>query len=258
MPMTVLSYNIQDGGVGRLPLLAAVIARRQPDAVALLEATSRDNAASLARALGMHLTFGEANGVYHIAWLSRRPPTRATNHRLPSLAKTLLEIEIAADGATLRLFATHLASRHDATTPAEEIALILAVLRPLAGQPHALVGDLNALRSGDPIGTPPPAVEKRGEAVAGAPRPTIQRLIDAGYVDCYRARHPRANGYTYPAHAPWLRLDYIYAAPPLAPCLRACAVVAGADTARASDHLPIWATFGSPAARPQQAATPPL
>ena len=239
----VLSYNIWMGGEDRLPAIAAVIRDQQPDAVALLEANNRGNAETLARELGMELVFGEANCASHIAWLSRWPIRRAMNHRHPLLAKTLLEIEVNRAGAPLRLFATHLASRHEPPEPADEIPVILGVLAPLADQPHLLAGDFNALRPGDPVGDPPPGVTKRGDAVEGAPRQAIRQLVDAGYVDCYRALHPREPGYTYPSDAPWLRLDYVFASARLAGRLSACDVVTGAAAARASDHFPLWATF---------------
>jgi exodeoxyribonuclease III len=111
MVLKVLSYNIRDGGNDRLPGIAAIIRTQQPDAVALLEATSRANALTLAQNLKMQLAFGEANNGIHVAWLSRLPIQRERNHRLAALAKTLLEIEVAWEGAPLRLFATHLASR---------------------------------------------------------------------------------------------------------------------------------------------------
>lgn len=241
--MKVLSYNICEGGTDRLPAIAAVIQRQQPDAVALLEANSHAGAVALAHDLGMHLAFGEANCGYHVAWLSRSPIRRHTNHRHPALAKTLLEIELEWKGTPLHLFATHLASRHEPPEPVDEIRVILDLLVPLAVRSHLLVGDFNALRPGDPTGEPPAGVIKRGEATAGAARLAIGRLVDAGYVDCYRALHPRAPGYTYPAGAPWLRLDYIFASPPLAVHLAECDIVTGAATARASDHLPVWATF---------------
>ncbi len=98
MVLKVLSYNICEGGAGRLPEIAAVIRGQQPDTVALLEANSRANAAALARDLGMHLAFGEANCACHIAWLSRLPIRRWANHRRAALAKTLLEIEVAPGG----------------------------------------------------------------------------------------------------------------------------------------------------------------
>lgn len=241
--MKVLSYNIREGGDGRLPNIAGIIRRQQPDAVALLEANSRTNAESLARELGMQLAFGEANCAYHVAWLSRPPIRRWENHRHAALAKTLLEIEVAWEGAPLRLFATHLASRHEPPEPVDEIPVILGLLGPLAAQPHLLAGDFNALRPGDPVGEPPPGVMKRGEARESAPRPALGHLVEAGYVDCYRARHPRAPGYTYPSDTPWLRLDYVFASPPLAARLAACDVVTGAAAAQASDHFPLRAAF---------------
>lgn len=242
MAFTVSSYNIREGGDGRLPLIAGVIRGRQPDVVALLEANSRANAEALAHDLGMHLAYGEANNLFAVAWLSRLPPQRVENHRLAVLSKTLLEVEVSWEGNPLHLFATHLASRHDASRPEEEVSAILDILRPHAGQPHLLAGDLNALRPGDSVGSPPVGVELRGEARPGAPRRAIGLLVDAGYTDCYRVLW-EAPGYTYPSDTPWLRLDYIFASPRLAPRLVACDVLAGGGARRASDHLPLWAEF---------------
>ena len=241
--LKVLSYNICEGGDDRLPIIAAIIRKQQPDAVALLEANSRANALTLAQELEMQLVFGEANNACHVAWLSRLPIQRTENHRLAVLAKTLLEIEVVWEGAPLRLFATHLASRWDGRQPVDEVPAILDVLRPLADQPHLLVGDLNALRPGDPVGTPPQGEEKRGDALSGAPRRAIRLILDAGYVDCYRRLHPQAPGYTYPSDDPWLRLDYIFAAPQMATRLYACDIVMGEDAELASDHFPVWAEF---------------
>lgn len=241
--MRVLTYNIWNGGEERLDDITAVLAGADPDAVALVEATSRTNAGELARRLGMELVFGEANLGYHVAWLSRLPVRSARNHRPALLAKTLLEIEVASDGASVRLFATHLASRHDPRPPAEEMPAVLDVLKAVGAAPHVLVGDFNALAVDDAIGEPPPGVEKRGEAVDGVPRLAIAPLVEAGYVDCYRALHPDEPGYTYLAWAPWLRLDYVFASPALAGRLLECDVVRGDLAARASDHLPVRAEF---------------
>ena len=260
MTLKVLSYNIREGGGDRLPAIEAVIRNEQADAMALLEANDQAGAETLARRLGMQIAFGEANSAFHIAWLTRLSVVRWKNHRLAALAKTLLEIEVGWEGAegtegsqgvggpALHLFATHLASRHDYQQPPDEVRAILDVLRPLrlAGQPHLLVGDFNALGPGDPVGDLPPGVEKRGEAVDGAPRPAIRLILEAGYVDCYRTLHPREPGYTYPTGPPgaaWLRLDYIFASPLLAARLSACDVVTEGEAYRASDHFPVWAQF---------------
>ena len=234
--MRILAYNIWNGGADRLGAIADVIRGERPDAVALVETTA-DSASALADELGLQLVFGKSNSIFdvHVAWLSRRPAGRVRNHRLAALAKTLLEVEV--DG--LELFVAHLASRHEehAHPRDRELGEILRVLGRVAG-PHLLVGDFNALRPGDPVGAPPPGVEPRGDALPGAPRTVLAPLMAAGYVDCYRSLHDDP-GYTYPADAPWLRLDYAFASRELAPRLAACDVVRGDLAARASDHLPL-------------------
>lgn len=241
MPLKVLSYNIWDGGGGRIPTIAAIIRAENPDAVTLIEARDLAAAEQLARDLGMALVLGEVENGYHVVWLSRLPIRGAANHRSPLLAKTLLEIEVQSGDEVVSLFATHLGSRHDVPKPVGEIPVILDVMRRQAGRPHLLVGDFNALRQDDAIGSPPPGVVKRGEAVDGTPRPALLPLLAAGYLDAYRALHPDEPGYTYLADAPWLRLDYIFLSPGLAGRLVACDVVTGPMAARASDHLPLWA-----------------
>jgi endonuclease/exonuclease/phosphatase family metal-dependent hydrolase len=165
----------------------------------------------------------------------------------------VLEIEVTADGEPVILFATHLGSRWDIPQPVDEIPIVLDILRGAGERPHLLAGDFNALRPGDPVGAPPDGVEKRGDAVDGAARPALRPLLAAGYRDCYRAMHNDSPGFTYPADRPWLRLDYIFASPVMAHNLIACDVVRGTAAARASDHLPVRATFRLPSAAPRSA-----
>ncbi len=247
MSFKVLSYNILEGGDDRLSGIAAIIRQQQPDCAALLEANRYANASMLADELGMNLAFGQANNAFHIAWLSRLPIQQQVNHRLARLAKTLLEVVVIWEGTPLHLFATHLGSRHDKHQPLTEVPALLDVLRPLVETPHLLVGDFNALHPDDPVGSPPQGEAKRGEAVRGAPRQAIRFLLEAGYIDCYRSCHPQTHGFTYPSLAPWLRLDYIFAAPSVASRLVACDIVRGSAVEQASDHAPIWAEFRSAA-----------
>ena len=144
----------------------------------------------------------------------------------------------------MRLFATHLASRHEEHDHprAGEIAAILRVLGRENG-PHLVVGDFNALEPGDPTGTPPPGVERRGDALPDAARRVLAPLLRAGYVDCFRRRHPSEPGFTYPSDAPWLRLDYVFASTAAADRLLTCDVLATGAARTASDHLPVVARF---------------
>jgi endonuclease/exonuclease/phosphatase family metal-dependent hydrolase len=220
-----------------LDAVADVLCSIDADAVALVEADEA-SAGTLARAVGMEAVCGRSNALpYHPAWLTRLPIAGARDHRPPELAKTLLEL----DAGGLRLFVTHLASSHEVPRyPQErEIEAVLRVLRR-ERRPHLLLGDLNALGAEDPVGQPPPGVEPLGQAIPGAPREIIRRLVESGYVDCYRALHRAEWGFTYPADAPWLRLDYAFASEALAERIARCDVVTAPGTERASDHLPLF------------------
>jgi len=242
-PMTfkVMSYNIENGGAGRLGMLGDIIRRQQPDAVALLEATHKRPVEALAHQLGMHLVYGEANSPEALAWLSRLPIVQSRNHRLPVLSKTLLEVAVRWSGSDVFLFVTHLIhgrTRASAGRREAEVQAILDVLQVQRDTPHILVGDFNAIHPADPLGEPP-----IGETRGYFARQPIQLLLAAGYTDCYRHLHRAMPGYTYPAAHPWMRLDYIFAAAPMAAQLYASDVDMGEHTRRASDHLPVWAAF---------------
>ena len=249
MALRILSYNILAGGQDRLPLIGNVIQKQQPYVVALLEARSRSHAEALAQQLGMSLTFGEANNIYqdHVAWLSRPQVIRAHNHRLPVFAKTLLEIEILWEGASLTLFATHLRVGQDQEREqhrVREMQAILGLLDQVRNQPHMLVGDLNTLHPTDQPDIPAyiSILRQRGEHTLNPqfPREVIPLLLEAGYIDCYRALHPMTAGYTTTGG---MRIDYIFADPLLATRLYACNIVTGAEAEMASDHFPVWAEF---------------
>ncbi len=79
-----------------------------------------------------------------------------------------------------------------------------------------------------------------------APRAGFALLRRAGYVDCFRALHPREPGFTWPAALPAGRIDYIFASARLVGRLAASTVgIPGAEAsaADASDHLPVLAEF---------------
>lgn len=78
------------------------------------------------------------------------------------------------------------------------------------------------------------------------PRACMNYFRDAGYIDCYRRKHPRERGFTCPAAYPAGRIDYILASPDLAECLEECHEITegeGMQGKDASDHLPVSATF---------------
>lgn len=199
----------------------------------------------MAADLDIRIVIGEANSPPHLAWLSQMPFTRVVNHRLPILSRTLLEVDCGDDAAALQLFATHLAPIWEAVDNdrLDEAKVILRILMMQPGKPHLLVGDFNALDPNDAVGSPPPRDVSELRMAQTVPRHFIDLFVEAGSVDCYRAVHPRLPGYTYPTDAPWARIDFIFASPPMAERLVGCNVITGAEAQVASDHFPIWAEF---------------
>jgi endonuclease/exonuclease/phosphatase family metal-dependent hydrolase len=77
---------------------------------------------------------------------------------------------------------------------------------------------------------------------------TVERLLNEGYVDCYRQVHPRARGLTCATWQLSARVDYVFATEDLAEHLTGADVVGGrtwpdTDAAVASDHYPVVAEF---------------
>jgi exodeoxyribonuclease III len=244
MPLRLVTYNIWEGGGSRLPLIEQVLRQLRPDVVALQEANEHAAVQSLATRLEMELVYGEANCEASIAWLSRLPVAHSENHRLPQLSKTLLELQVTAGGRDLRLFATHLADRRQDAGQYPRLQEMQSILGVLSGPFSILVGDLNAVAPGDPVEDPPGGEPRIGDARPDAPRQVIGSLLEAGYVDCLRARHPKQASFTYDASRQlFLRLDYVFVLPVMAARLIDCRVVQTELTLRASDHVPVLATF---------------
>jgi endonuclease/exonuclease/phosphatase family metal-dependent hydrolase len=171
----------------------------------------------------MQAHWAEANSEYSVAWLSRRA-ARATNHRLPVLDKTLLELEL--DG--MRLFTTHLSAGRTLADEPHRIAEMQAVL-DVAADSDVLAGDFNAVHPKDEVGTPPP--DERLEHVSRQP---IELALECGFADAYRTVGD-ARGWTYTTAHPWARLDYVFTRRRV----DACRVVT--EAGEASDHFPLVA-----------------
>src|SRR5262249_59884971 len=70
---------------------------------------------------------------------------------------------------------------------------------------------------------------------------TIHTVVEAGYVDAFRTRHPGDPGMTMPSWDPHVRLDYGFVPSAFAARLTAVDVVRPSPAATASDHLPVVA-----------------
>jgi endonuclease/exonuclease/phosphatase family metal-dependent hydrolase len=228
--LRVVTWNILDGGAGRLDRIASVLRHVDADVVALQEANDRDLAERLAVVLGMELVYGEANSPFAVAWLSRLPIARSENHRLPVLGKTLLEVEVVG----LRLFATHLSAGRAPKDEPRRVSEVEAILERVGDGQCMLVGDFNSAHPGDEVGLAP--AEEHAPPGYVSRRP-IDLVLEHGFVDCFRALHPDERGWTFTSAQPWARFDFVFATPGLD--VRSCDVLASAGNA--SDHFPVVA-----------------
>lgn len=241
----LLSYNIRYGGQGREADLVATIAACAPDVVLLQEATRPEIVERLASGTGMaqwgtsrrqSLGFLARTRVDHFEW--HQP--RGSRHAF---------LEVVPAGRRLRLFGVHLSAVHAAWTERRRVIEVRALLRTVAahaGGFHVLAGDFNTLAPGEllDIGRLPlrlrPFVWLSGGHIRWR---TVQQVLDAGYVDAFRAARPGETGFTFPTWNPHLRLDYVFVPGTFVHQVTACDVVRRDSATRASDHLPLVADF---------------
>lgn len=239
--LRLMSYNIRFGGVGRERPLAEVIRQADPDIVVLQEATRPDVVERLA----------ETTEMPH--WASRRGQSTAFISRIAvaghewQFYRELQRAVLRIDLGELRIYGVHLRATHSNYTERgrmREVRALLDSLKPVADDLHLLVGDFNTLAPGELLDMQQLPWRYRLLAMVLGGRVTyraIQIMLDAGYVDCYRKLHTEA-GFTFPAWAPNVRLDYVFAPQRHAERVVACNVLSGiAAPARATDHLPLVA-----------------
>jgi exodeoxyribonuclease-3 len=241
--LRLLTYNIQHGGEGRIGAIASVISSVAPDVVLLQEATNPANVERLAGATGM--AEGRTFARQSLGFLSRTPVAEYRWIR-PRISRHAF-IEIVPAGEPMRLFGVHLSAVHAAWTEARRVFELRALLRSVARHQHGfhvLGGDFNTLAPGEELDLSRlplrlrPFVWMSGGRVRWR---TIQTVLDAGYADAYRLKHPLDPGPTLPAANPYLRLDYVFVPKPQAHRVVRCDVVRHPDTVKASDHLPVVA-----------------
>ena len=240
MALRVLSYNICRGGSGKEEQLSAVIAAARPDIVVFQEATrpgawwsssrKRTGMAQWASTRGESLGFMSREKVRHYEWHHPRFSRHA-----------FLEIEPAA--GDMRIFGVHLSALYSAWTERHRVIELRALLAGIARHQHGfhvLTGDFNTLAPGDLLDFRKLPHRLRALVWLSGGRirwRTIQIVLDAGYIDAYRALHGADVGYTFPTWAPHVRLDYMFVPSGFAGRVSACEIVNHPAAPAASDHF---------------------
>ena len=154
-------------------------------------------------------------------------------------------VEIMPAGQHFRVFGVHLSAVLAAWTERRRTYELRALLRAVANEEgglHVLAGDFNTLAPGSTLDWKVlpfrlrPFVWLSGGRIKWR---TIQTVLDAGYADAFRLKHPDDPGFTLPAPSPHVRLDYAFVPAAYTDRVTACDVVNHPDAAAASDHLPV-------------------
>ena len=243
MILKLLSYNIRFGGLGREHSLAEIIKSVVPDLVVFQEATHPEVIERLAKVTDM--PFWAARKNHSIGFISRREVSYYEWHYPAGAKHSFLEI-VPADSEA-RIFGLHLSARFskwDERRRAREIRSLLEGIKRHQEGLHVLVGDFNTLAPGEVLELHRlPAWIRALIWISGRKlqRETIQFMLDAGYVDCYRNLHPDERGYSFPTWDPHVRLDYVFMPKGFATRLIECEVVIEPKeiVRAASDHCPL-------------------
>ena len=243
MTVRILSYNIRHGGTGRESALADVIRSADPDVVVLQEATKPNVIERLAETTG--LTHWGSKAGESLGYLSRQPIDHV-EWRKPRVSRHAF-LQIVPAGATWRIVGVHLSAVHAAWTEQrrryELRALLLAIQQHQHG-PHVLVGDFNTLAPGELLDFSKLPARLRALVWLSGGRVrwrTIQGVLDAGYIDAFRALQPDLVGYTFPTWEPHVRLDYLFVPRPCVGRVTRCQVFSASHVREASDHFPLLA-----------------
>lgn len=246
--MTLVTYNIRYGGIGREHAIGSLIGGTQCHAAILQEATDPAAVERIARTAGMAVW--AARRGHSLAVVSRVPLERCEWRWTSQARHAFLDLEIR--GAPARIIGVHLRAVHSSWTERRRIRDVDALLRSLsqtgiASVPHVLAGDFNTLAPDERLDIRRlpwrlrPFIWLSGGAVQWR---VVQRLGAEGYRDAYRALNPGHDGFTFPAWDPHIRLDYVFVPDALDGLLTRCDVIDTDEARRASDHLPIAATIG--------------
>ena len=252
--MRLLTYNILKGGQGREMEIVEVIQTVAPDVVIVQEVLEVDSFQRIAAALEMtpYLADNQGRLALRVGLLSHLPILGfRTLHLWPVWPSAFQATVRLANGRSLTVFGLHLAAYYPWFVErwrAYQVRALLRYIRQTMPREHLLAGDFNAIAPGDQAQLAEAPLWVRAQTwfqLGHIPRRALKLLLDAGYVDCFRKLHPEEDGFTLPSPRPQVRLDYVFAALPLAEALRKCEVVRSPkEVVLASDHLPVLAEFG--------------
>jgi len=246
----MVSYNILDGGTGRVDMLGEVISAQKPEVVVLVEADEPAIVEKIAGRLEMDFICGEGRR-HGGAILAKGRILESINHSLlrNEFTDLCLEATVETAGEMWNLAAVHLHPRakfEDEAIREREIDAILEIFAParVAQKPHLLAGDFNA---NSPIQQIVPAkckektrkeIEQNGGVL---PRSAVSKILAAGYIDTFHSVVGPVAGTvgSFTTQHPGQRVDYIFSYAVDQGRLKSATVVQLSPAGEASDHFPV-------------------
>lgn len=249
--MRLLTYNIREGGIGRVAEIADVIKAAAPDVVALQEAREPGIVEQIAKIAGFK--HWGSQRLHSTGFLSNVPVTGHAWRHPPRTRHAVLEVSLA--GPIPRLFVVHLRAWFSKWSERGRVLELRGLLDGIQEQLirenrafafHILAGDFNALAPEEKFDPSPMPRWIRGMVwLSGRDiaRSTIAMMKSKGYVDAWRALyadHVNDPGYTFPVWNPHVRLDYVFTPTEFASRFTACEVRRTPEVVtKASDHFPL-------------------
>ena len=258
--MRIATFNV-NGINKRLANLLAWLAEARPDAVCLQELKAEDSAfpAAALRDAGYQAVWQGQRSWNGVAILSRGATPVLTRRQLPGDADDTQARYIEAAVQGILIGCLYLPNGNP--YPGPKFAYKLSWLERLithadglqrSGLPVVLAGDYNVVPTEFDIYSS--KSWKRNALLQPQSRAAYRRLVDQGWTDALRHRHPDKPIYTF-----WdyfrghfgrdagMRLDHLLLSPALTPGLLEAGVdraVRGAEGA--SDHAPAWVELARP------------
>ena len=264
--MKLMTYNILEGGLGRIDPIAEVIRLANADVVVVQEPWDVVLFHKLADRLGMDRFVAESprNPEGSTGILSRFKIREAVNYAPQDkrLTRSAFHAIIAVPTAEqtkafeLPIIGLHLQARE--TLADEEIRLtelpaILDIAKLFQGRSHVIAGDFNTSHPQQQIDLN--AVRKKTRDRIAAqndqfPREVVRTLLEYGYLDAHALHHsPDDFETSFTTSHPAMRVDYIFITPDLAPDVESCDVFKPEMAKFASDHFPVLAKIQLPPAK---------
>jgi endonuclease/exonuclease/phosphatase family metal-dependent hydrolase len=249
--MRIVSYNILNGGEGRVDLLVDVIEAQRPDVVVLVEADDPAVVERIAGRLKMDHVHASA-GTHAGAILSRWPMAATFNHAPGNghWMNAFVEARVVdPSGVEWPIVALHFAahaSEEREQLRERQLDALFARLADLQRRPHVLAGDFNSNAPSqqiDPARCNPRTRQEWNDNGGLIPRRIVQRLLDAAYVDTLHATAPdvaETTG-TYTTDFPGQRIDFIFTRGIDRSRIRSAWIEQGPLAKHASDHFLVGA-----------------